>query len=735
MQPLWCLFLGILLGHAVAGPQIELCARAVALATFLVLSFGEAPRRRVWGLGLLLGLAGGLRLQAELHSLGQWDGFSGTACVMVARSTPQRTEVWLNAPELPPVRAVASSLHGIRAGSKARADLRSWLPKARRNPDDTDRLRAGLARPPILRVKFLRSPQWQEPANPREKGPREWLRQALRTRLKKTMGEGSALWSALLLGDRTDLSEGARARFRRLGLAHMLALSGLHVGLVALLLLRLSRRSRRKASGWILLPLGAWAVAAGLSPSLLRAVTILAWLIAGRSFGRRCRPVDGLAAAGILELLLRPESVVALGWWLSYAATLALLRVAEHLPRTRALAAMVAVTVAPLGTLPWTLGVFGRLPLAAPLWNLLLGPLFALLMGAGCLLVLAALLLPVTAPATLTILAICTHTFGYLLKLVAGLDPGGLGHPGLHGWAWILALGSVGLLLLPDLRFSFRRRLMVVGCLLLLVHARVLFAPGASWWSLDVGQGDAGVLRVGHGDCLVIDCGPGPWHGGPERVIVPYLSRRNLKGASLVLTHGHRDHYGGAIALLRSQRIRDLYLGVVERGRPWTGPILEAARRAQVTTHWIACGDSLKVGGWTLHCLWPSEAAASLSANNRSVVLRGGPDFAPILWTGDLEREAEAKLLARTPELHCEVLKVAHHGSKTGSSKALLERLSGSVALISCGVGNRYHHPHAATLQALRELGWRVLRTDRQGAVGLRWWVKSLEVRSVGPAP
>lgn len=735
MQPLWCLFLGILLGHAVAGPQIELCARAMALASFLALSFRGSSRRRTWILGLLLGLAGGLRLRAELHSLREWDGFSGTACIMVTRSTPQRTEVWLNAPRLPAVRAVASSLQGVQAGTRARAVLRSWLPKARRNPDDTDRLRAGLARPPILRVKLLQSPHWQEPTKPREMGPREWLRHALRTRLKKTMGEGSALWSALLLGDRTDLSEGARARFRRLGLAHMLALSGLHVGLVALLLLRLGRRSRQNASAWILLPLCAWAVAAGLSPSLLRAVTILAWLIGGRSCGRRCRPVDGLAAAGILELLLRPESVVALGWWLSYAATLALLRVAEHLPRRRALAALVAVTVAPLGTLPWTLGVFGRLPLAAPLWNLLLGPLFALLMGAGCLLVLAALVFPVIAPATLTILTVCTHAFGYLLKLVAALDPGGLGHPGLHGWAWILALGGAGLLLLPDLRLSFRRRLTVVGCLLLLVHGRVLFAPGASWWSLDVGQGDGGVLRVGHGDCLVIDCGPGPWHGGPERVIVPYLTRRNLTGASLVLTHGHRDHYGGAVALLRSQRIRDLYLGLVERGRPWTAPILSAARRAQVATHWIACGDSLKVGGWTLRCLWPTKAAASLSTNNRSVVLRGGPDFAPILWTGDLERRAEARLLAQTAQLQCEVLKVAHHGSKTGSSMALLERLSGSVALISCGVGNRYHHPHAPTLQALRALGWRVLRTDRQGAVGVSWWAKSLELCSVAAAP
>ncbi len=718
-----------------AGPRVELCARAMALAIFLLLFFRERAQSRSWLLGLFLGLAGGLRLQSELRALRAWDGYSGSARVMVARSSPRGSELWLRGPKLPVVRARVSGLSGIGRGARTRVALRCWLPKARRNPDDTDRLRAGLARPPLLRAKLLESAHWLGPRRPPPRGLREALRRALRARLQPTMGEGSALWSALLLGDRQDLSEGARERFRHLGLAHMLALSGLHVGLVALLLLRLSRRSRQNASAWILLPLGAWALAAGLSPSLLRAVAILAWLIGGKSQGRMRRPVDGLAAAGILELLLRPESVAALGWWLSYAATLALLRVAQHLPRSRVLAALVAVTVAPLGTLPWTLGVFGRLPLAAPLWNLLLGPLFALLMGAGCLLVLVALVLPPCAPASLTILAVCTHGFGYLLKLVAAVDPGGLGHPGLHGWAWVLALGGAGLLLLPDLRIPLARRLAAVACLLVLVHARAFLAPGASWWSLDVGQGDGGVLRVGRASCLVIDCGPGPWHGGPERVISPYLSRRNLRGASLLVTHGHRDHYGGALALLHSGRIAALYLGAVERGRPWTAPILAAAQRARVAVHWFARGDSLKVGQWTLRCLWPTKTAGDFSTNNRSVVLRGGPAFAPILWTGDLEREAEAKLLATQQKLRCEVLKVAHHGSKTGTSDALLARLEGSVALISCGVGNRYHHPHAPTLAALRAHAWRVLRTDRQGAVGVRWWAHRLQIRSVGPSP
>jgi competence protein ComEC len=218
-------------------------------------------------------------------------------------------------------------------------------------------------------------------------------------------------------------------------------------------------------------------------------------------------------------------------------------------------------------------------------------------------------------------------------------------------------------------------------------------------------------------------------------VLVPYLARRNLTGASLLVTHGHRDHYGGALALLRSQRIGDLYLGAVEKGRKWTAPLLAAARDADVRTHWLARGDSLQLGGWILRCLWPGPGAASLSTNNRSLVVRGGPGFAPMLWTGDLEHAAEARLLACEDSLRSEILKVAHHGSRTGTSEALLTRLGGSVALISCGVGNRYHHPHAPTLAALRAHGWRVLRTDQQGAVGVLWGRRSVRIRSVGAVP
>jgi len=739
VHPVWILFLQLLLGQCLSGPEVGGLARAVAggAAGFLVHS---QRRHRIWAmLALGLGLLLGGRLSAELRRVRAWDGWEGDATVVLREATRKgRAAAWIQAPGKSTVPVILSRCGSAPAGCRGRMRLRTWLPPARRNPDDVDRWRAFLSRPPLLRGRMLESPGWSQCLRPGPEPVRERWRKVFRSRLEPFLGASTPIWSALLLGDRRGLDPASRKRFQRLGLAHLLALSGLHVGLIALLLLRLPRPGRRGSELWILPVLSVWAFAAGLSPSLVRAVVMAGWLLTGRSLGRSVRAVDALAAAGVVELLVRPASVTALGWWLSYAATLALLRVGRILPRHRLLAAATAVLVAPLGTLPWVLGSFGRLPWAAPLWNLLLGGVFSLWMALGAVLVLIALVLPPLAGASCFLLAAISHGFGWILRLVTRLDPGALGHPGIGGAAWCAALVAVGLVLVPDLPGRFRARLALALLLVAVVHRGAVFPPEATWWSLDVGQGDGGVLRVRGGGVLVVDTGNGSFHGTTERVIVPFLERRNLSGVDLLITHGHRDHFGGAVAVLESGRVARLHLAAVERGRKWTRPLLRAAREHGVAIDWMARGDTLRLADWRLACLWPPTAARGETTNDRSLVLRGGPPGRQMLWAGDLEAPAERELIARGDPLSVAVLKVAHHGSQTGTEESLLQKMPGGWALISCGAVNRYGHPHTVTLKALRAHGWRILRTDRRGAVGVSWSgtrVRGHWVRAGGETP
>ncbi len=730
MHPLWIVLLGLLLGQCILSPQIEAIARGVALAAALVLVARER-RRRGWVLGaLILGGLMGLRLQGRLDEARSWDGWEGDAvCVLQEDARDGLAMAWVRAEGLPPQRVRLSRCGEAVAGSIGWMHIRVWLPPGRRNPDDIDRLRSSLARGPLLRARVMDGAQWVEVRRTAAVPLRDRMRRALGRSLRGGLGASAALWSALLVGDRSDLSRACRRRFQRLGLAHLLALSGLHVGLVAALLLRLV--AGRLAPTWILAPLAAWAWLAGLSPSLVRAVVMAAWYLLGRRLHRPLRGVDALAAAGVLELLLRPSSVVSLGWWLSYVATLSLLRVASHLPRRRVVAAAVVVTVAPAATLPWVLSAFGRLPLAAPLWNLMVAPLFSGLMALGLVLVTLALIVSPLARAGLFIVAVSSHVFGWILRWIERFDPGAMGHPGLGGGAWAIALVAWALVLLPDLPGRGRHRTALAVLLVLAAHAPLLRPPQARWWSLDVGQGDAGVLRVQGGGVLVVDTGVGPHGRNEERVVVPYLGRRNLSGVRLLVTHGHRDHYGGAVAVLHSGRVGELELAACDRGRRWTLPLVEEAERQGVRVRWLQQGDTLSMGPWQLRCLWPPADAGGASTNDRSLVVRGGPPEREILLTGDQERPAEKRMLEGGMEVAAAVLKVAHHGSRTGTGEELLERMSGGVALISCGAGNRYGHPHASTLEALRRHGWSLLRTDRCGAVGVVWTGEGVRVRTV----
>lgn len=247
---------------------------------------------------------------------------------------------------------------------------------------------------------------------------------------------------------------------------------------------------------------------------------------------------------------------------------------------------------------------------------------------------------------------------------------------------------------------------------------------------LDVGQGDAIVLRTGDGAVLVVDAGPSE---AAARVVEAV---RAAGGAPpvVVFTHPHADHVGGARALVEAvHAARILDPGFAFASRVYRrlleaivaqGPALERARR----------GDHFTLGARvTVQVLAPAEPLVRGSrsdANANSVVLRVSCGDIDLLLPGDAERVTERRLLeAGTADLAAEVLKVAHHGSRYATSPAFLAAVHPQLAVISCGRANRYHHPAPATVARLQAAGARVLRTDQTGDVVLRTDGTRVDVR------
>src|SRR2546425_10777642 len=247
---------------------------------------------------------------------------------------------------------------------------------------------------------------------------------------------------------------------------------------------------------------------------------------------------------------------------------------------------------------------------------------------------------------------------------------------------------------------------------------------------LDVGQGDAILTAFPGGTTMLVDAGgvpgmPGVQHVGGARasldigaeVVSPYLWHRGLKRLDVVaVTHAHQDHLGGVHAVLENFRVRELW-GGREVSRPAYRAVLEAAQARGVRVVHHIRGEQFSWDGASGRVLWPDSSAETDSAkNNDSLVLRLEHGRVALLLPGDIEAPVERTLTARGDTLAAEVLKVAHHGSKTSTSAEWLVRVGARLAVISASGNNPFGQPHAFLLERVCSAGVRVHQLHPGGA-------------------
>lgn len=578
-------------------------------------------------------------------------------------------------------------------------------------------------------------------------------RQGLRERLAQGVAAGldpgaAGLLVAMTLGSRDGIREEDREAFGRAGLAHVLALSGLHFGVLLAAAERgLRRLGPRRRPLLAALTVGFVALV-GTSPSVIRAASMsLAALAALASGVGRLRPWPVLALAACASLLMQPQmlfdlsfqlSYLAIGGLLVFSAPLARLLGAAQAPEADALAvelpwtggrgplwrlrtftaqAVAASVAAQVPSVSLVAGSFGTVPVLSPLVNLVGVPLSGLLVplgfAAGLLgLVwrpLAAALNLVTGPLAeaLTRLA----RWGARLPAVTWSEVGWLGH-----LCWAVAVAAVALFARRRLRPS--RTLAV-----LLVAGAVPYAVGSSTpppdvWFLDVGQGDAVLVRLPGRVEVLIDGGGTPFsdYDVGERVVVPALRALGVDELEVVVaTHPDADHVEGLLAVLREVPVGTLVTGPAQPGVFLDDELRRLATERGVHVHVAVRGESLVLGrrGEARFDVLHPPAGATGRGNEDSVVLalrlRGQ---AVALFLGDVGAATEVELAL--PRVH--TLKVGHHGSRYSTSEELLRATRPRLAVLSVG-DNRYGHPHPSVLERLSEHGVPVVSTQEKGAV------------------
>lgn len=591
------------------------------------------------------------------------------------------------------------------------------------------------------------------------------FRGRLQGRIQELYGPHAALVDALILARKEGVSPAVRDLFAVSGTAHLLAISGFHVGVVAGLLFTLLRRlgaSRERAA--VLAALGSWAyvLAIGAPHAAARAATLVSALAVARLRGRPVHPAGALSAAGLLMVLLDPLAPASVGFQLSFAGAAGLVFLRAPLSRllTRgpgervpagAMGALVAGMAATLATAPLVVWHFDRISLVGIPATLVVGPLVALAIPG----ILASLLAGVVAVPLGHFLA---GGVGLILDLMVRIVEIAAEVPGASPWVSrsalvALAAGAVGTALLlrsipgSGLRRPVRWGIVATGglaaVLAMPVLDRSLDRGVVTLTFLDVGQGDALTIRTPAGRWIVVDAGPrGPGWDAGARVVVPHLRRHGARRVELmVLTHPHLDHVGGAGAVLQGIQVGR----VADPGLPAAGAfyreILDVALEDRVGWWPLRAGDTWELDGVELVVLHPRPGADTVApahgANSLSVVLEVRYGAFRALLTGDAPQEVE-ELLVSAEINPVQVLKVGHHGSRTSTGATLLQWAAPAVAVIPVGRGNSFGHPHAPVLERLERAGSMLFRTDRHGDVVVRARMDGafrVDGERMGPSP
>lgn len=564
-------------------------------------------------------------------------------------------------------------------------------------------------------------------------------------------GDGPAVLAALVCGWRVPLGEGdAYDAYKVTGLAHLVAVSGAHLSIVSAFVagaLRLMRVPRAPATAVQAALLLSYLVLAAAPPSAVRAT---AMAFAGMlSFAARRRPAAlGALSACILGFVaLEPTTALSASFALSALSTLGIVLfsglcsawiawLVPVLPRM-ARDALALTFASSIMATPLSASLFSMLPLVAPLANVAAAPLFPLVCAGGLVAAMGALALPGAAAPLLACASAGASALTGVVRLVAGLPhasaPVGLPLPLALGITAVLA--AILWMAWPRPRLRVAAALGAAVCAAALVAVLVPRLAGDEIVMLDVGQGDAFVVRSGSA-CVLIDT------GNQERLLREALARHGVFSLdAVIITHGDDDHMG-ALASLD---------GVVEVGRVLLADDAlacpcDACMRLREEAHdlvgddgveGLEVGDKLSVGAFDLSVVWP-DAFSDEGGNADSLCLLaeadtdgdGSGDWTT-LFVGDAERDQLERLVESGRVGEVDVYKVGHHGSKNALDDRLAAALSPRIALVSVGAGNRYGHPAASTVSSLEAAGALVVRSDISGDVSCRMEADRIAVETL----
>ncbi|MFU8859606.1 MAG: DNA internalization-related competence protein ComEC/Rec2 [Cyclonatronaceae bacterium] len=557
--------------------------------------------------------------------------------------------------------------------------------------------------------------------------------------------QNRALAKAVILGYKAELDAGMRQSFSRAGLSHIMAVSGMHVGFVLMPVwllfpwLRTSAAGKCAAMVLLISVLVLYAGITGFTASVTRASLMAILLATGSVFCKIRDSLNLVGLAAILLLLYDPRYLYDVGFQLSFTAVIIILvslpMLQRLIPRNIRytwkgnVLTMFGLSILIQGGLfPVLTLYFREFSLIGPLLNVLAVPLAQILFLASFISLPIAM---VSQQAALTA-GIPADLMITLMSVLVDVT-----NQSVTGWisvqrpsvfiflTWILMFGLFSAALVP----AYRWKLIILLLIVLCAERIHTFAGERGRNQLevvffDVGQGDAVLIKTPSGRHILYDAGVlNPFSDSGRHVILPYLLDKGVNRLdAVILSHPHSDHIGGILSLIGNIYIGVIYQSPAEYQSALYNRYTEAAHQHSVTVIPLQQGDVPLLDPHLLAIvLAPAPDMHSRDPNAHSVVLRLQYGHTVLLLTGDAEELSESNMQATFGSLlQSSVLKAGHHGSHTSSHDYFLDEVQPETVIVSCGMRNRYNHPHRDAVIRLASTGAELWYTALEGAVILR---------------
>ncbi len=639
-------------------------------------------------------------------------------------------------------------------------------PAHAQNPGGFD-YRLHLRRQGIFLTGFVKEGSW-EVLQKASSFHTETLRRRLSGRLDEVLQTNAASFlKALILGDRSTISEIQMEEFRRTGIVHLIAISGQHIGMVVLsfsiLFLWVLKRServilylpvRKLSLGLSILPAIFYTELSGGSPSAMRAILFVCVIFCAQVFDREGDSYTSLAVVALVMLLMDHSALFSISFQLSFLAVLGILFVGKTVNNTvhdaghgeqvepwknffnRYLRRPFWMgTGAFLFTAPWVAYQFHQVSLSGILWNLLAVPFASLLLLTTAWGLAIDFLTPMIGKPLLVLCGWLTNGFLFFIHEASKVSWFVSIYPSL-----LQVVGSylfVGILIFLLFKpHVWKRIIFPASAVLLMIFLGGHHFPNELQVTfIDVGQGDSTLVQTPQGKSLLIDGGgfliPGQkanaFDVGKE-VVVPLLHHRGVRRLdAILLSHPHPDHYGGLAAVIREFDVGEFWWNGQEFPDESFQKLLSLLQAKRIPIKLLLASQKFTWNDLQMEVLYPEKVISYRNINDNSLVLRMTYGAARFLFPGDIEKIGEETLSDKV-DIQATVLKIPHHASRTSSSIPFIDSVQPLYAVASFAEGNFFGFPHPDILERYERRGVRVFRTDKYGAV-------TFQVPSTFPKP